>query len=384
MTEAQVDAVNCTAISDGTAGTGLLIFTFHLAITYVTIPVVDVIAPTGTITDDTTPAVHWTRSFDTDGGPQTHYQVQIKDASTDEVVSESGILPGEDTSWQSTTTLPDDNYEASVRVAQTVNGVQHWSAYNDQAFTIDVPQPATPTLTVTPEATSGRIRLEIEDPGGGAVTSDFFVVEASYDGGSTFAPLRAGSEGLIIPEAGAATVYNYDAPNGTLVSYRVYALHWYTDAEGVITAANSAYVKDTDSWSSDDWWLKHPTRPSLNFTPVMRSQPGRSSQIAQGVFHPLGRRDPVVVSDIRQSFTGEAVIRCESDDDRDALDAILADGQPLLLQAPAAAYWEDTWIAVSQHERTRPIDAEWSAYTFDSLAWTEVERVTESVEEGEE
>ena len=33
--------------------------------------------------------------------------------------------------------------------------------------------------------------------------------------------LRAGSEGLIIPEAGAATVYNYDAPNGTLVSYRV-------------------------------------------------------------------------------------------------------------------------------------------------------------------
>ena len=43
-----------------------------------------------------------------------------------------------------------------------------------------------------PEATSGRIRLEIEDPGGGAVTSDFFLVEASYDGGSTFVPLRAG------------------------------------------------------------------------------------------------------------------------------------------------------------------------------------------------
>ena len=152
----------------------------------------------------------------------------------------------------------------------------------------------------------------------------------------------------------------------------------------MITGAYSAYVKDTDSWSSDDWWLKHPTRPSLNLVPVMKSQPGRSSQIAQGVFHPLGRRDPVVVSDLRQSFTGEAVIRCESDDDRDALDAILADGQPLLLQAPAAAYWEDTWIAVSQHERTRPIDSEWSAYTFDSLAWTEVVRVTESVEEGEE
>ena len=91
-----------------------------------------------------------------------------------------------------------------------------------------------------------------------------------------------------------------------------------------------------------------------------------------------------MVSDVRQSFTGEAVIRCESDADRDALDAILADGAPLLLQAPAAAYWEDTWIAVSQHERTRPIDSEWSAYTFDSLAWTEVVRVTESVEEGEE
>ena len=269
--------------------TGLLVFTFHLAVTYVTIPIVDVIAPTGTITDDTTPAVHWTRSFDTDGGPQTHYQVQIKDASTDEVVSESGILPGEDTSWQSTTTLPDDNYEASVRVAQTVNGVQHWSAYNDQAFTIDVPQPATPTLTVTPEATSGRIRLEIEDPGGGAVTSDFFVVEASYDGGSTFAPLRAGSDGLIIPEAGAATVYNYDAPNGTLVSYRVYALHWYTDAEGVITAAQSAYAKDTDSWSSDDWWLKHPTRPSLNLRPG-DEEPART----------LARRSP------RASFTRSA------------------------------------------------------------------------------
>ena len=128
MTEAQVDAANVAAVSTGTVGTGLLVFTFSLAVTYVTIPIVDVIAPTGTITDDTTPAVHWTRSFDTDGGSQTHYQVQIKDAWTDEVVSESGILPGEDTSWQSTTTLPDDNYEASVRVAQTVNGVQHWSA----------------------------------------------------------------------------------------------------------------------------------------------------------------------------------------------------------------------------------------------------------------
>ena len=60
---------------------------------------------------------------------------------------------------------------------------------------------------------------------------------------------------------------------------------------------------------------------------------------------------------------------------------MLADGSPLLLQAPAAAYWDDTWIAVSAFERTRAIDSEWGAYTFDSLAWTEVARPTDALEE---
>ncbi|MGH7485258.1 MAG: hypothetical protein ACREMY_06575, partial [bacterium] len=67
--------------------------------------------------------------------------------------------------------LPNDDYRAYVKVAQTVSGKPWQSdwAYND--FSINVPQPAEPTVTVTAENTEGRIRIRVADPGGGDVST---------------------------------------------------------------------------------------------------------------------------------------------------------------------------------------------------------------------
>jgi hypothetical protein len=376
IVDANVDAARAYFAG---AQSAINLYEVRLRVWYVPAPTVNITAPTGTVTTTSAPLVSWTSVLDPDGDRQTHFEVTIKDDAS-QVVSESGEVASESSQWQSTTPLSEGDYTAEVRVAQTVSGALFWSALDTQAFSVDVDSPATPTITLVPESSEGRIRIDLDDPGGGAVSTDFFVVETSPDN-ATWTALPTNTAGLIVPVSGAASVYDYDAPNGSAVYYRAHAVHWFTGTGGVVTSSASAWAKDSDLWSSGEWWLKHPTRPSLNLNPVLKSQPSIASSIGQGVFSPLGRRTAVVVSDVRRSWTGEVVLRCDSDAEREALDAILADGQPLLLQGPADAYWDERWLAVSSQERTRAIDQSWNPITFDALVFTETERPDSDLEE---
>lgn len=360
----------------------IILYELDLIVVYVTQPVVNITAPAGTVTNNSSPDVTWTvTSQDTDGGSVTHFEVEILDSSSDVVLESGTVTETGATSWSFDEGLPEGNYTCRVRIGQTVNSQIHWSAWDSQTFTIDAQLPGNPTIDLTPDSANGRIRVDLDDPGG-EVDASWFHLERSDDGGVTWEWVRNnGVIGLIAPTAGSATVYDYDAPNGVTVQYRVHASHWFNFGTPNFTTTTSGYTKASDSWVSTEWWLKHPTKPSLNWHPVLKSQPGRSNAATQGVFHPLGRSAPVVVSDVRQMWTGEVTIRCATDADREYLDAILADGYPVLLQGPADAYWEDTWLAVSSVDRQRAIDAEWGAYTFDTLSWVQVEAPALALEE---
>lgn len=168
------------------------------------------------------------------------------------------------------------------------------------------------------------------------------------------------------PDSPSLVVYDYEAPNGTTMSYRVRALHNYS---GLYAA--SAWATDTEGWSSDSWWLKHPNLPTLNMAVRIRSFQTIARAGRQGVFQALGASFPVVVSDVRESKRGTVVLRLDSTSEQDALDALLDTSGTLLLQSPPGQGGPD-YIRVVNHQRDRAVDWADAFPSFDALEFVVV------------
>jgi hypothetical protein len=152
-------------------------YELYADVAYVELPTVDPTAPTGTLIDTDLPTVEWTPTLDDDGGPQTHFEVKVFDDATylgagfsadaSTPIASSGIVESGASSWEidgrdlDDNSLADDTYRAYVRIAQTVNGQRFWSAWAFEPFTLDVDRPEAPSLLLTPESASGRMRLRI-------------------------------------------------------------------------------------------------------------------------------------------------------------------------------------------------------------------------------
>src|SRR5690606_2953526 len=89
----------------------------------------------------------------------------------------------------------------------------------------------------------------------------------------------------------------------------------------------------------DGPWLKSIARPYLN-RPLPRvldvSAIGRQSR--SGVFEIVGRSRPVVVGSVRGSRRWTLTVLTEGQTDAEALDLMLASGDPLLIQVPPGLY----------------------------------------------
>lgn len=167
--------------------------------TYVAKPTLNVTAPTGTVTDTNTPTVTWTETLDSDGGAQTKYEVKVFsaaqygaggfDPSTSTATYSSGTLSGSSLSHAVTTALADATYRAYVRVGQTVKGSTHWSDWDYEGFVSDATYPDTPSITLTAQASDGRIKVELDDAATGPSTH-MFEVQVSRDGGTTWEAMR--------------------------------------------------------------------------------------------------------------------------------------------------------------------------------------------------
>jgi hypothetical protein len=134
-------------------------------------PTVTVTAPSGTITDTTFPSVTWTYA-DTDGDPQSAYEIKVFDSTTYGGATFSAdtttptITTGIVTSSNNGQTLEADladgtTYRAYVRVAQLLNGSNYFSAWAYSEFTIDVDAPAPPLISAFFDETSKAIKITI-------------------------------------------------------------------------------------------------------------------------------------------------------------------------------------------------------------------------------
>jgi hypothetical protein len=383
-TDAVADAM--IVVVENFSGSGIVrVYELFVDVTHVIVPVVAIDAVTDPTTDTNQPTFTWVDTLDSDGGAQTFYEVKVFssaqygaggfDPDTSTPTATSGITSGTATSWQVDEILPDDTYRAYVRVAQTVVGDAHWSDWDFDEFTVTVDLPAAPTFTATADDANARIELSFDDNAGDA-TTDFFEVARSLDGGTTWEEVRQEDEGYLTPTAGAFTLYDYEAPNGTAVTYRGRALH---DYSGVYAA--SAWVEDTETWESTAWWVKHPQRPDLNTSFKVRSFKAKQRASRAGVFQALGAAAPVVVQDKRETARGEIVLRMDSAADQEALDALLDESATLLIQGPAGSD-EPGYVAVLDHQRERAIDWNTATPSFDTLQFVTTEQPVGTITEG--
>ena len=163
ITDALIDAASLSGSMNSPGS--VLIIEAYVDVTYVTRPTLGVGQPTGTVTTDTSPNVVWLQSLDTAGGNVTAFEVKVFtdaqygaggfDPDDDDALVESGVVadntPSGYNGWEVPEHLEDDTYRAYVRVRQTVNGEDHWSAWDFEGFVINVTRPDAPTLTLTPD-----------------------------------------------------------------------------------------------------------------------------------------------------------------------------------------------------------------------------------------
>ncbi len=386
LTDAQVDDLEIQVA----ANTGqIYLVELTCVCNYWTQPTVDVVSPTGTVTDSDNPTIVWSRVWDADATDKKYYvkiftAAQVAaggfDPDTDDAVIGSTATDGDPVtgfaaSWdvsEANSDLPDGNYYAYVKVGDTPSpGVTQWSDWDSSAFTIDVARPAVPSVTLTPQDSSGRVKIEATAVGGD-VSADDIQIQRRSDPDDEWVNVRTlRADGLVYPgDDDIAVAYDYEAPNGDPTYIRARAIHEYTD-----TSARSDWSSPVNAtWGAVEWWIKHPFNTQLNSKVVVRSAPSKTRAARQGINVPLGRQDPVVVSDARQLWTGEMDFRSATDTARYYLEALVMDGTPLLLQAPRDAYFEDMWFVPGDLTQNRVIETGYNSYTFDSLPWVQVAR----------
>lgn len=167
--------------------------------------------------------------------------------------------------------------------------------------------------------------------------------------------------------AGAVTVRDYEVPQNTAVTYRVYPV----GSVGLAVATSAITITDRGAW------LVHPALGgTLSVQAVPMRWPAWQRDARQSRVDPLGVSTPVVVSDVRGSRQGTFTVYVAGAAAAAALSALLDSTRVVLLSSvryPAPYVWvsigEETWT---------PLEATIGASTTDlwqvDLPLTEVAR----------
>lgn len=141
--------------------------------------------------------------------------------------------------------------------------------------------------------------------------------------GAARLPVRGGNP--VRPSGGTTLVYDYEAPLGSPVTYEAF--------DGTATRKSVGVTLETALN-----WLKAPSYPALNMPVRFSVMPSQERTRRQSAFQVLGRRDPIVISDVRSSTSGAMSLVTLTDEEADALSAVLNEALVVLLQVPGSRY----------------------------------------------
>lgn len=304
-------------------------------------PVVTVTAPAESAVSGTMfPSVGWTYS-DPDGSPMDAAFVKIFNAAqygaggfnpeTSAAVASSGWIgstnPG---AWTTSVPLPNDSYRAYVKARQAFGSGYFESAWDFNAFSVNVTPPPTPTLAAV-AVQDGAVTLTATRGGTTPATDGY---EFQYqDAAGTWQALRSGT---VVGSGTTAATVDYEAPPNTARSYRVRA---YRVSSGfLIVSAWSNTVAATVVTTR--WRLVDPFAASTGIPVRLQGDSmGHSSEEQTQVLWPLGRRNPVVISGTIQGETFSLTFLFASEADYLAFEAMRNTQHVLLLKSARTTMW---------------------------------------------
>lgn len=184
-------------------------------------------------------------------------------------------------------------------------------------------------VTVTPTVELGgtvpRVRLDVVDAN---IPERFAASVVRHDPDGRVVPVRTpDGEALVLQTSGVTRVglvYDYEAPYGEPVTYS--------------TLESPAIVSAPVTVAETRVWLNHPGVPELSRPVVVQEFGARARPIPQGVFMPLGRREPIVHTDgQRKAASFSLSLLTQTEEEARLLEPLLEDGSALLLNVPATS-----------------------------------------------
>ncbi|WP_275558480.1 hypothetical protein [Streptomyces sp. 5-6(2022)] len=149
--------------------------------------------------------------------------------------------------------------------------------------------------------------------------------------------------------SGEIIVEDYEAPLGVPVSYYIEALTPGSQTPGY----QGTDTVTLDPGDRNECWLKDPGQPQRNMRVLVAKAPDWQRNIEQAEMRVRGRRNSVILSDVRGGLEGDLTIWTRSDDERDALHWLLDSGNVLLWQSVPGMGVSDMYVAVGQINEAR-------------------------------
>lgn len=171
----------------------------------------------------------------------------------------------------------------------------------------------------------------------------------TVDGNRT---LVRGPNGLINGQATTSDVMvieDYEAPLGVSFDYYAEA----RNTSNVVTAWRDSPSVFLDPGDVQYGWLKDPGQPQRNIHLMIARAPDWQRPISQTEYRVRGRRDSVVLSDVRGGLEGDLVVYTQTDDERVRLHWLLDSGNILLWQTAPGYGVDDMYVAVGQATEAR-------------------------------
>lgn len=140
-------------------------------------------------------------------------------------------------------------------------------------------------------------------------------------------------------------IEDYEAPLGVPVSYYMETRNTMT---GALTSTRTTDLVSLDPGDPNLVWLKDSANPQRNTRVMVKTAPDWKRSIGQTEYRIRGRRNSVVLSDVRNGLEGDLVIWTRNDSERAALHWLLDSGNVILWQATPGMGVDDMYVNVGE------------------------------------
>ncbi|MGK5729731.1 hypothetical protein [Streptomyces sp. URMC 124] len=183
------------------------------------------------------------------------------------------------------------------------------------------------------------------------------------DGSRTLVRGPSGLISLMVIPSDLMVIEDYEAPLGVEVSY-------YIEIRATLTSTAGTRASDGVTLTAGDenlCWIKDPGQPQRNAMFMVVSPPAWKRPITQSAYRVRGRRNPVVLSDVRGGLEGDLVVWTRTDEETAALNWLLDSGNTLLWQVVPGVHETDLYVTVGEVGLPRVVDRadeEWRQWTL--------------------